>query len=97
MRYEIDENNAVWIYEDGNETAFCFQPDWPDTTPWADKAEAETWAIAKIAELTDPEAPLAGTNPANPTEPRPVDHRANAFAKLEALGLTPQEIISLSR
>lgn len=97
MRYEIDDNNAVWIYGDGESVAFCFQPDWPDSTPWADRAEAEAWAIAKIAELTDPEAPLAGVSPANPTEPRPVDHRANAFAKLEALGLTADEIASLSR
>lgn len=97
MRYEIDENNAVWIYGDGETTAFCFQPDWPDTTPWADKAEAEAWAQAKIAELTDPNAPLAGPNPANPTEPRPIDYKKIAIQKLIALGLSEEEAKALSK
>lgn len=92
MRYEIDENNAVRIFNEGEDIPFIFQPDWPDYTPWADKAEAEVWAVAKITELTNLSAPLAGSNPENPTEERPPDYRANGIAKLEALGLTPEEI-----
>lgn len=95
MRYEIDENNAVRVFNEGEDVPFIFQPDWPNTTPWADKAEAEAWAVAKIAELADSTAPLAGINPENPTEQRPLDYRANAIAKLETLGLSPEEIATL--
>jgi hypothetical protein len=70
FRYEIDKNNAVWIFVDGNEVASVFQPDWPDTTPWANKAQAEAWAKAWIKSMTDPTAPFAGNSPSKPTEPR---------------------------
>jgi hypothetical protein len=70
FRYEIDKNKAVWIFLDGNETAVVFQPDWPDTTPWANKAEAEAWAKAWILSMTDPTAPLAGSTPSEPTQAR---------------------------
>lgn len=56
MRYEIDSNNAIKIWNDGEENPFLFQPDWPDGTPWADAQEAESWALAKIAEIEDPNA-----------------------------------------
>jgi hypothetical protein len=70
FRYEIDKNNAVWIYADSNKVASVFQPDWPDATPWANKAEAEAWAKAWILSMTDPTAPFAGNSPDRPTEPR---------------------------
>jgi hypothetical protein len=57
-RYEIDENNAIsiWDVENPNEfnKPFFFQPTWPDNTPWASKEEAEQWAVDKINELLKP-------------------------------------------
>jgi hypothetical protein len=55
-RYEIDNNKAVRIWDNENpnenDAPFFFQPDQPDGTPWADKAEAEAWAVAFIADLS---------------------------------------------
>lgn len=70
FRYEIDKKNAVWIFVQGNDVASVFQPDWPDGTPWASKAQAEAWAKAWILSMTDPTAPFAGNTPSRPTEPR---------------------------
>ena len=57
-RYEIDDQNAVRVWDDENPNEngapFFYQPDRPDATPWADRAEAEAWAEALIAEMTAP-------------------------------------------
>lgn len=60
-RYEIDENNAISIYDVDNvgKPPFMFQPDYPNFDPFKDKADAIKWAEAKMAELLDPNAPLA--------------------------------------
>jgi hypothetical protein len=54
-RFEIDTDNAIriWDSETPNEqdAPFMFQPDWPDTTPWASLAEATDWAEVFIASL----------------------------------------------
>jgi len=46
--YSVDENNAVrvWITDDYNagNPPFTFQPDYPDTTPFADTDDAANWA-----------------------------------------------------
>jgi predicted enzyme related to lactoylglutathione lyase len=55
MRYEIDENNAVWGYVDGQEEACLFQPHWATGEPFIDRADAEIFAEAWIAHFTDPE------------------------------------------
>lgn len=70
FRYETDKDNAVWIYAEGNDVPVVFQPDWPDTTPWANKAEAKAWAEAWITAMTDVTAPIPGNNPSEPTLPR---------------------------
>ena len=61
FRYEIDEQNAVRVWDDENPTEngapFFYQPDRPDGLPWADRAEAEAWAEAFIEELVNPPAP----------------------------------------
>lgn len=58
-RYEIDQNNAVRVWDDENPNEygapFQFQPDRPDGQPWADRAEAQAWVDAFIAELFIPE------------------------------------------
>jgi hypothetical protein len=58
FRYEIDEKNAIRMWDDENPTQtgapFLYQPDRPDVVPWADRAEAEAWAEALIVEMTSP-------------------------------------------
>jgi hypothetical protein len=79
-RYEIDKNKAirVWDNENPNEenAPFFFQPDWPNETPWASRAEAENWAQVFIESLVNPESEfVAGsspeTHPATRPEPQP--------------------------
>jgi hypothetical protein len=58
FRYEIDEKNAIRMWDDENPTdtgAPClYQPDRPDVAPWADRAEAQAWVDAFIAGLLAP-------------------------------------------
>lgn len=80
-RYEIDSENAVriWDLENPNEinAPFLFQPDWPNATPWADADEAESWALAVIESLENPESEfLAGETPSEPLKPRPTQEVA---------------------
>jgi hypothetical protein len=60
LRYEIEEGtNAVRVFYPDSDVASLFQPDWPDTTPWADAAEAEAWAVLYLASIEDEDAPYA--------------------------------------
>lgn len=77
-RYEIDKDNAikVWDNENPNENdaPFLLQPDWPDNTPWANKTEAESWALAFIESLENPESEFVpGESPDRPLKPRLVE------------------------
>jgi hypothetical protein len=62
-RYEIDDANAVRVWDDENPnktgTPFFYQPSQPDSTPWADRAEAQAWVDAFIEHLLAP-APEEG-------------------------------------
>ena len=78
--FEVDTHNAirVWDNENPNDSGapFMFQPDWPDSTPWANAAQATEWAQLLIASLVDPESEfVAGdspsTHPAQRPEPEP--------------------------
>lgn len=89
--YRIDENNAIYIYTEGIEEPIFFQPHWPDTTPWADQAEATAWAEAKIAEVTDLDAPMAGLSPDKPTMPKPTPFEM-AENNLRAMGLSVNDL-----
>jgi hypothetical protein len=71
MKYEIDKDNAVQIFQDDSDVPFVFQPDWPNGTPWANKAEAEGWAKQTILALEDEAADWAGISPDQPTQKRP--------------------------
>lgn len=53
FRYEVDENNAVRIWDVNavDNKPFIFQPDYPDTTPFGSKENAETWAVDYINNL----------------------------------------------
>ena len=78
--FEIDTDNAIriWDTENPNDSGapFMLQPDFPDTTPWADAAQATDWAEVFIASLVDPESELVAgnspdTHPAIRPEPEP--------------------------
>jgi len=72
MRYEIDNNNAVRIFDDGEEIPFTYQPDWPDTTPWKNAEEAKNWAEIMIEAMQNPDSEfIPGTSPDNHPMPRP--------------------------
>jgi len=72
MRYEIDKNNAVRIFNNPENVPFVFQPDWPDTTPWADADEAKDWAELLIQSMQNTESEfIPGTSPDNHPRPRP--------------------------
>lgn len=57
-RYEIDEHNAVRVWDDGNPNEngapFQLQDIHPDGRPWVSRAEAQAWLDAFIAELLAP-------------------------------------------
>lgn len=74
-RYEIDADNAIRVWDEENpnelDAPFLFQPDWPNGTPWADKAEAQAWVELYIESLLNPESELvAGGSPEQPAIPR---------------------------
>lgn len=72
MRYEIEEGtNAVRIWYDDSDIPAIFQPDWPDTTPWANAEEAAQWAELYIASVEDESAPYAPNSPGEPGQPKP--------------------------
>ena len=57
-RYEIDNANAVRVWDENNPTEtgapFQLQDVHPDARPWADRAEAQAWVDAFIADLLAP-------------------------------------------
>lgn len=76
-RYEIDELNAIRIWDEAKPNEenlpFLFQPDWPNAAPWGDRAEAEAWAELYIESLANPESEFVpGASPEEPRKPRPV-------------------------
>ena len=63
-RYEIDEANAIRIFDGDAEKPFLFQPDWPSVIPWESREQAEDWAQTFIAAMEDPTYPYeAGGSP----------------------------------
>lgn len=82
-RYEIDENNALRMWDDENpnelNAPFLLQPDWPNGTPWANKEEVTAWAELVIASMENPESELLpGPSPSQPTQPREVPEEPQA-------------------
>jgi hypothetical protein len=71
--FEIDENNAVKIFAEGQEAPVIFQPDWPNGTAWGSAEEATAWAELYIESFTNPEGELLpGYSPEEPTREKPV-------------------------
>lgn len=76
-RYEVDENNVVKIWDDQvpNEydAPFIIQPDWPNTTPWGSRADAENWAEVFIEHLENESSEFVpGDSPENHPKPRTI-------------------------
>lgn len=91
-KYEVDKDNAirVWDNENPNENdaPFFFQPDWPNETPWASKAEAEDWAKLFVESLENPESeyvpgPSADKHPMLRPEPEVVEAELEAEQEQE--------------
>lgn len=55
-RYEINDENAVRVWDDENPNEsgvpFFYQPNHPDGRPWTDRAEAQEWVDAFITEIS---------------------------------------------
>lgn len=74
--YEINEKNEVRVWDNErpneNNAPFLFQPDWPNGTPWTDRAEAEAWVNLLIDSLLNPTSEyVAGSSPEEPRQLRP--------------------------
>jgi hypothetical protein len=95
LRYEIETGtNAVRVFYPDADAPSLFQPDWPDTTPWTDTAEATAWAQLYIASVEDEDAPYAPTGPGQPAKAKPTpEQRAAIAAAQETLeaATTPEE------
>jgi hypothetical protein len=57
MRYEIDNDNAIKVFNDDSDVPFLFQPKWPNGDSWLDASEASMWAELYIASATNESAP----------------------------------------
>jgi len=72
MRYEIDEDNAVKVYQDGEDVPFLFQPNYPNRTPFESQADAEEWAKLYVESMLDDSAPYAPQGKGLQGEPKQV-------------------------
>lgn len=73
LTYEISDDNAVKIFNEGQEAPMIFQPTWPDGTAWADAEEASEWAETFIKSIEDPDYEFTiGDGPDQPKKPKPV-------------------------
>ena len=75
-KYELGPKYEISVWDLDNPTPenvpHFFQPNWPDGTPWANKAEAENWAKALIELLSNPDCEFQpGDSPDQPLKPKP--------------------------
>lgn len=70
--YKIGEDFSVSIFNAEQEEPVIFQPNWPDTTPWAGAEEAAGWAELYVDSINNPDfTELPGYGPEEPSRPRP--------------------------
>ena len=83
-RIEILGNNTVEVFAEGEDVPFLRQPTWPDQSPWADAAEARTWAdmFVEAAEVAD--APYAPNGPGQERQPKPTPEQIAEWEALRA-------------
>lgn len=68
MRFEVDSNNAVNIFNDGDTVPFLFQPTYPNGDKFDSNTEASVWGALKVLAF-DPaqlDAPIGKGLPATP-------------------------------
>lgn len=94
MRYELDENNAISIFVDGQEAPVVFQPTWPNGAPWG-SGEAEAWAEQYILSFSDESADMPGLSPEQPTMPRPTAEEIAAYKRNQLVQVTFGELEDL--
>lgn len=71
LSYTVDPNTfAVRIFREGQVEPIIYQPNWPNSTPWASDTEAELWAQLCIQAIVDHDAPYAPSGPGLQGEPK---------------------------
>lgn len=64
LTYTVDPVTfAVNIFTEGRNEPIVYQPDWPNSNPWASSAEASLWAQLCIQAIVDDDAPYAPAGP----------------------------------
>lgn len=93
MRYEIDENNAVRIWDDMNPEPFWFQPTYPNGDTFDTSREAEAWALLAMASQSDTE-PFPPNGKGQKGLPKPTAAEKRELA-LNRLGLSVDDLKKL--
>jgi hypothetical protein len=86
MYYEIDENNAVKIYDGINPEPFWYQPHYPNEDAFDSKEEATAWAELAMASQTDETAPFPPNGKGLEGLPRPTKEEM-VRSRIEAMGI----------
>ncbi len=92
--YEIDNNNAVNIYDGVNPEPFWHQPHYPNGETFDSKSEAETWAQLAVAAQTDEAAPFPPNGKGLEGLPKPTKEEIT-LGRLEAMGLDLETLKNL--
>jgi hypothetical protein len=91
-RIEILENNTVELFSDTQEAPFIRQPNWPNQAPWADAAEARSWAEMYVEAIEVADAPYAPNGPGEERQAKPTAEEIAAYqAEMEARNTPPTE------
>ena len=72
-RIEIQEGNVVEVFndEDSHGLPFLRQPNWPNQEPWADEAEARSWAEMFVESMDSNATHYAPNGPGQERQPKP--------------------------
>lgn len=91
MRYEVDQQNVVRMWDDLNDEPFLYQPHYPNMDSFDSKQEAEIWAQYKLEELTIKEAPEAPIGKGYEPQPKPTlaEQRERNLGRI---GLTVEDL-----
>lgn len=94
MYYEIDENNAVKIYDGVNPEPFWFQPHYPNEEAFDTREEAQAWAELALASQTSETAPFPPNEKGGNPIPKPTKEEIT-LARLESMGLDIETLRNL--
>jgi hypothetical protein len=92
MKYEIENDNTVLVFNNDETAPFILQPHYPNGEPFESYEDAENWAKAKVEELSDPDALEAPLGPNLPRKVRPT-HTSPLEALANGSGLTVEEFL----